>query len=56
MTTVFSTPEDYDRIPDDDEIPETTVFCQTNQSYLDMLPYLRAGEPDEPDFDDDFPF
>ncbi len=56
MATPYSTPEDYDRLPDDDGLPDTSVFRQTHRSYLDMLPYLRAGEPDEPDFDDDSPF
>ena len=53
MTTPYSSPEDYDRIPEDDEIQEAVVFRQTHRSYLDMLPYLMSGDSDDPDFDDD---
>lgn len=56
MTVPYSRPEDYDRIPDDDEVPDTAVFCQTHRSYLDFLPYFLSGDPDEPDFDDGSPF
>lgn len=50
MTTPYTKPEDYDRIPDD-ELSETEPFRQTHRSYLDMLPYLMSGDPDDPDTD-----
>ncbi len=58
MTTPYFEPEDYDRIPNDDEVSETVVFRQTHRSYLDMLPYLASGDSDDPDpeFDDGFLF
>lgn len=56
MTTPYSTPEDYDRIPEDEVDQEAVVFRQTHRSYLDLLPYLMSGDSDDPDpdFDDGF--
>lgn len=51
MTAPYTKPEDYDRVPDDGELPETDLFCQTHRSYLDMLPYLMSGDSDDPDPD-----
>ncbi len=56
MTTSYTAPEDYDRIPEDDQIQEAGVFRQTHRSVLDMLPFLMSGDSDDPDpdFDDGF--
>jgi hypothetical protein len=57
MTVTYTKPEDYDRIPDDDELPEDDTpfyYSQTHRSYLDILPSFLSGDPDEPDFDDGF--
>ena len=53
MTTSYTAPEDYDRIPEDDQVQQADAFRQTHRSYLDMLPYLMSGDSDDPDFDDD---
>lgn len=47
MTKPYDTPEDYDRVPDDDDFPEADSFRMTGKSFLDMLPYLTAGDADD---------